>query len=88
MRLLEIMYSTDYPECDVMDFKCDNKRCIPTLYVCDGDDDCRDKSDEKFCDQICANTSSSTGTPISPLCANNCINITNSVSMATLLPTP
>ncbi|XP_050691158.1 prolow-density lipoprotein receptor-related protein 1-like isoform X1 [Eriocheir sinensis] len=70
----------DYPQCGVMDFKCKNKQCIPSLYVCDGDDDCRDKSDEKFCDQICTNTSS--GSPISPLCVNNCLNITNTTECA------
>lgn len=76
---VHLMLPTDYPQCGVMDFKCKNKQCIPSLYVCDGDDDCQDKSDEQFCEQICANTSS--GSPVSPLCVNNCLNITNAVSV-------
>ncbi|KAJ8319793.1 LOW QUALITY PROTEIN: hypothetical protein KUTeg_001380 [Tegillarca granosa] len=28
-------------------FTCDNKRCVAQRYVCDGDNDCKDNSDEK-----------------------------------------
>ncbi|XP_042220954.1 prolow-density lipoprotein receptor-related protein 1-like isoform X2 [Homarus americanus] len=65
----------EYQECDREDFKCGNKRCVPTFYVCDGDDDCRDGTDERSCDLFCANATA-TGLPTSPLCNNNCLNIT------------
>ncbi len=25
-----------YPECDAMEFRCKNQRCVPLEYVCDG----------------------------------------------------
>lgn len=36
-------------ECTQGDFKCDNGICIPGIWVCDGQDDCKDNSDERSC---------------------------------------
>lgn len=43
----------EYPECDPTEFVCENKHCIPFEYYCDGDDDCKDNSDEKGCQEMC-----------------------------------
>lgn len=37
------------PECEAGQFQCNNGRCIPTLWICDDDDDCSDNSDEENC---------------------------------------
>ncbi|KAL4660098.1 low-density lipoprotein receptor-related protein 8-like isoform X2 [Arapaima gigas] len=36
-------------ECETGQFQCNNKRCIPTIWRCDDDDDCSDNSDEENC---------------------------------------
>lgn len=36
-------------ECADGQFQCRNKRCIPTIWRCDDDDDCSDNSDEEDC---------------------------------------
>ncbi|XP_076313100.1 LDL receptor protein 1 isoform X3 [Tachypleus tridentatus] len=46
----------DYPACQETEFHCDNNRCIPRFYICDGDDDCGDTSDERDCDESCNST--------------------------------
>ncbi len=35
--------------CEDGQFQCNNKRCIPTIWRCDDDDDCSDNSDEENC---------------------------------------
>uniref|UniRef100_A0A8C1KZW2 LDL receptor related protein 8 n=1 Tax=Cyprinus carpio TaxID=7962 RepID=A0A8C1KZW2_CYPCA len=50
-------------ECEDGQFQCNNKRCIPTIWRCDDDDDCSDNSDEENClKNTCA--------PSEFLCAN------------------
>ncbi|KAK3085691.1 hypothetical protein FSP39_007284 [Pinctada imbricata] len=36
-------------DCDEDEVQCDTDRCIAKSYICDGFQDCRDYSDEKFC---------------------------------------
>ncbi|VDP10866.1 unnamed protein product [Soboliphyme baturini] len=43
----------EYPTCQPDQYTCFNKQCIPLIYVCDGDKDCRDGSDEVHCDFGC-----------------------------------
>ena len=44
-------FFVEYPPCDDGKFKCANKRCIAERFVCDGDNDCKDNSDEKNCSE-------------------------------------
>ena len=32
--------------CDIESFNCRNGRCVPMSWMCDGDNDCADNSDE------------------------------------------
>lgn len=36
-------------ECEENQFRCQNERCIPSVWRCDEDDDCLDNSDEDDC---------------------------------------
>lgn len=42
-------YFSAYPVCNKQQFQCKNKRCISRKWLCDGEDDCRDGSDEAEC---------------------------------------
>lgn len=41
--------SADAKACPSKDFQCRNGRCVAPIFVCDGDDDCGDASDEEKC---------------------------------------
>jgi len=38
-----------FGQCDIDESACTNGACIPRDYVCDGDYDCTDRSDESNC---------------------------------------
>uniref|UniRef100_A0A8C4R6M5 Complement factor I n=1 Tax=Eptatretus burgeri TaxID=7764 RepID=A0A8C4R6M5_EPTBU len=39
--------------CNISEFECANKKCVPRTRMCNGDDDCADRSDELCC-QSCS----------------------------------
>uniref|UniRef100_A0A8D3CZP4 Low density lipoprotein receptor-related protein 8, apolipoprotein e receptor n=1 Tax=Scophthalmus maximus TaxID=52904 RepID=A0A8D3CZP4_SCOMX len=41
--------SADAKACPAKDFLCGNGKCLAPIFVCDGDDDCGDASDEEKC---------------------------------------
>lgn len=43
------------PACDDEQFNCENGVCIPSGWVCDGDNDCADASDERQDCPPCSN---------------------------------
>ncbi|XP_046809622.1 uncharacterized protein LOC111675906 [Lucilia cuprina] len=49
-QVQNVMIASANPKCD--GFLCDNNRCIPHEYVCDGNLDCMDQADENKC-EIC-----------------------------------
>ncbi|KAF6719751.1 Low-density lipoprotein receptor-related protein 8 [Oryzias melastigma] len=50
--LLGLVSAEGTDECEDGQFQCHNKRCIPTIWRCDDDDDCSDNSDEENCPYI------------------------------------
>ncbi len=46
------IFVADLPTCSPGHFTCRNQKCIDVEWVCDGDNDCGDDSDELDCGQL------------------------------------
>ena len=46
---IPLIYLHKFTVCYSDEFTCDNGECVPDSYVCDGDNDCGDYSDEDGC---------------------------------------
>ena len=44
-----VPYDDVLVKCDYDEFTCNNGNCVPKSYMCDGDNDCGDRSDERGC---------------------------------------
>ncbi|GBM63914.1 hypothetical protein AVEN_10301-1 [Araneus ventricosus] len=44
-----LFYADASTQCASAEFKCPNGRCTSITNLCDGDNDCKDNSDEEFC---------------------------------------